>query len=114
MKPGGMLLLGVPDAGKVVRAYYEEDEDFLGKLHRHYSRRRPPVEIFGNMDLVNYIFRDQLENPKYTIHYWAYDANSLSGLLRAIGFRLVKKQEFDHRYCNPERKFYTLYIKAVK
>lgn len=114
MKPGGTLILGVPDAGKAIRAYCKKDKRFLDRLRRRYLRRRPPIEVFGELDLINYLFRDQLENPNYTVHYWAYDADSLSELLRSVGFRSAAQCGFDRRYCNPERKFYTLYVKAVK
>ncbi len=115
LKPGGELFLGVPDAGKVIRAYCSGNKLLLNNLkHRAYKRRHPPVEIYGNIDLVNYLFRDQLDSPKYTIHYWAYDEDSLTNLLHSVGFRVVKKAKFNFRYCNPERKFYTLYIKATK
>lgn len=115
LEPGGSVLLGVPDGGRVVRAYYKKEKRFLNKLRdRCYSNRRPPVEIYGDLDLVNYIFRDQLDNPRYTMHYWAYDEMSLGGLLKSVGFRRVKKSSFDKRYCNPKRKFYTLYMEAIK
>lgn len=115
LKPGGEILLGVPDAGKVIEAYSSDNVKFLEEIKNLcYRNRRPAIEIYGNIDLVNYIFRDQLDNPKYSVHYWAYDKRSLSNLLRSIGFRNVKKMEFDRRYCNAERRLYTLYIKAVK
>lgn len=115
LEPNGSLLIGVPDGEKVIRAYSQCNKNFLNKLYRNcYKHRRPPIKVYGELDLVNYLFRDQLDNPNYTIHYWAYDNNSLSNLLKSIGFRIVKKTKFDHRYCNPERKFYTLYVHAVK
>ncbi|MEK7078117.1 MAG: class I SAM-dependent methyltransferase [Patescibacteria group bacterium] len=116
LKPGGELFLGVPDAGKAIRAYCSGNKLFLNNLrHRVYKKRyHPPLEIYGNIDLINYLFRDQLDSPKYTIHYWAYDEDSLTNLLRSVGFRVVEKTKFNFRYCNPERKFYTLYIKATK
>lgn len=114
LKPGGELLIGVPDGGRVIKAYYKNDKKFMNMLQRYAYKRQLPVEIYGNIDLVNYIFRDQLNNPNYTIHYWAYDELSLKNLLSFIGFRKVSKWKFDSRYCNPKRKFYTLYIKAIK
>ncbi len=115
LKPGGSVLLGVPDGGRVVKAYYKKERQFLDQLRdRCYSSRRPPVEIYGDLDLVNYLFRDQLDNPHYAVHYWAYDEKSLGNLLRSVGFRNMRKSSFDKRYCNQEREFYSLYMKAVK
>ena len=115
LETDGELLIGVPDGGKVVKAYSQKNMRFLNELRDHcYSNRNPAVEIHGDIDLVNYLFRDQLDNPKYTVHYWAYDEISLVNLLRLIGFRKVEKSKFEARYCNPKRKFYTLYVKATK
>lgn len=114
LKPNGELLIGVPDGGKVIEAYCKKDKKFMNMLQRRAYKRQPPIEIYGRIDLVNYLFRDQSNNPDYTIHHWAYDESSLRNLLSFIGFRKVLRWKFDSRYCNPKRKFYTLYIKAVK
>ena len=115
LKLNSELLLGVPDGGKVVKAYCQKDKRFLNTLRRRcYNKRKPTAEIYGDLDLINYIFRDQVDNPNYTVHYWAYDEVSLINLLRSVGFRKTEKHKFDTRYCNPKRKFYTLYIKAIK
>lgn len=115
LKPKGEIVIGVPDGGKVIRAYCQGDKKFLSALRRSaYSRRQPPVELHGNIDLVNYLFRDQLENSNYTTHYWAYDETSLKKLLQSIGFRRVEIYPFNPLICNPKRGFYTLYLKATK
>ena len=115
LRQGGELFIGVPDAGKVIKAYSSSNNKFLNNLReKSYSHRRPPVELYGNIDLVNYVFRDQLDNPDYTIHYWAYDEESLKNLLTSVGFREVKRARFNSKYCNLKRKFYTLFVKAKK
>ena len=111
----GELVIGVPDAGKVIKAYSSSDEKFLDNLRKKsYDRRYPPIELYGNIDIVNYVFRDQINNPNYTIHYWAYDEENLKNLLASVGFQKVEKTKFNPKYCNPERRFYTLFIKAKK
>ena len=115
LKPGGALLLGVPDGGKTVKGYVNQKNHFLKTLYdRCYRERRPRTEIYGGIDVINYLFRDQIENPKYTTHRWAYDAVSLKKMLKDAGFRKVVTASFDPRYCNPKRAFYTFYIKAIK
>lgn len=115
LKPGGTLFLSIPDGGRAISAYTRNSKPFLRKLYKVcYSGRKPKVEIFGKIDIINYLFRDQIENKKYTPHYWAYDVESITNLLKSIGFKKVKRAGFDKNYCNPKRKFYTLYIKAIK
>lgn len=111
----GELVIGVPDGGMVARAYSSGDRKFLNLLYRTaYSHRVPPIELYGNLDLVNYLFRDQIENPSYTTHYWAYDEISLKKLLRSVGFKKVEIYPFNSLLCNPKRKFFTLYLRAIK
>ncbi|OGZ63889.1 MAG: hypothetical protein A3A98_01215 [Candidatus Staskawiczbacteria bacterium RIFCSPLOWO2_01_FULL_40_39] len=115
LKPSGKVVIGVPDGGKVIKAYGERNKKFLHKLRQQaYNRRQLPIETYSDIDLVNYLFRDQLENPNYTIHYWAYDKNSLENILRSVGFKKVEKYPFNPLYCNPKRKFFTLYLQAAK
>lgn len=115
LQPNGKLLLGVPDGGRVAKLYAGGKSKFLYDLYRRiYRKRHPRVEIYGALDIVNYLFRDQVENPKYTMHFWAYDHDSLMNLLLSIGFRIVRKAKFDPRYCNPKRKSYTIYVEATK
>ncbi len=114
LKPGGTLFLGVPDGGAAIKAYVQNDRKFLDHLKKNYLKRKPGVELHGDLDLVNYVFRDQLENPRYTAHYWAYDKDSLTRLLKWAGFKKVGVAGFNPRYCNPKRKDYTLYVKATK
>lgn len=114
LKPKGELFIGVPDAEKIIKAYYRNEIFFMNKLKVLFKKRKPKIEVFGNIDLVNYFLRDQIENPDYTIHYWAYDESSLKNLLKSIGFKKVVKTKFNPKYCNPKRSFYTLYIKAIK
>ncbi len=115
LRPGGETLIGVPDGGKAVDAHVKKKRAFLKKLEqRCYARRNPRLTVHGTFDMVNYLFRDQVENPKYAVHWWSYDAASLGKLLRSVGFRQVQRASFNARYCNPKREFYTLYMKAVK
>jgi len=115
LKPGGKVFIGVPDAGKVIKAYSSSDKNFLDKLRKKsYNHRYPSIELYGDIDIVNYVFRDQIDNPNYTIHYWAYDEENLKNILFSIGFRKIKKAKFNSTYCDPKRRFYTLFMKAKK
>jgi SAM-dependent methyltransferase len=115
MKEGGELFISIPDGGKILDAYNRKDDAFFEKLYLEcYSNRNPTVEINGLIDYVNYLFRDQIENPKYTVHHWAFDQESLTKLLNDAGFKTVKKVYIHPQYSNPDREFYSLYISAIK
>lgn len=72
------------------------------------------MEINSKIDVINYLFRDQFDNPKYTVHWWAYDKENLSKMLTKSGFNLIKKWKFDHSICNHERRYYSIYLIAKK
>lgn len=115
LKKGSSLFISIPDGGKVINAYAKNNKRFLNRLYKVcYSRRNPKVQIYSNIDYINYLFRDQINNPKYTVHHWAYDNNSLIGLLKAAGFKKVQKTSINTDFCNKKREFYSLYILATK
>ncbi len=115
LSKSGELYISLPDAGKVIDAYNRDDKKYLTELNNEcYVKRNPPVVINGNIDYVNYLFRDQIENTKYTIHHWAYDFESLRNILQRAGFSNVQRTTLIPEYCNPAREFYSLYIKAIK
>lgn len=115
LKKGGSLKIVVPDCGTPLVKYSIKDDRYFEKIKDIcYSSRLSSMEISSNIDIINYLFRDQFENPNYTIHWWAYDFENLSRMLRKVGFNVVKSWEFDSIICNPKRKDYSLYIIATK
>ncbi|MBT9168893.1 MAG: hypothetical protein DDT19_02243 [Syntrophomonadaceae bacterium] len=115
LKLNGQLVIGVPDSEMVIKSYYKKDLKFYKKiLQTWYSKRNFLPYLNTYIDLVNYHFRDQNDDEKYTPHLWAYDYEKLKSLLKETGFSKVKKWKFDPSIGNPERKFGTLYMVAIK
>lgn len=115
LKKGGELKIVVPDCGKSLKEYSKRNNKYFKKLTNVcYSKRISTMEINSNIDVINYLFRDQFDNPNYTVHWWGYDQENLLKLLKKAGFSLVKKWKFDKTICNLERKYYSLYLIAKK
>ncbi len=114
LAPGGQIITGVPDAAFVLSKY--PDSPALGKemVERWYSKRNCLGDIETYIDLVNYVFRDQDDDPKYTPHYWAYDQQKLVQLFSDTGFCSVEPWEFDETLANPKRKWGSVYVIATK
>lgn len=114
-KLGGKLVIGVPDAGMMIKAYLRKDRKFYRKiLKKWYAKRDVFKDIDTYIDLVNIHFRDQNNSNKYSPHLWAYDEEKLVSLFHEAGFGLVRHWKFDASIANPKRKFGSIYLEAVK
>lgn len=115
LKKGGELKIVVPDCEKPLKEYFLKNNRYFKTITKLcFSKRISNMEINSNIDIINYLFRDQFDNPKYTVHWWGYDYKNLSKMLKKAGFGSVKKWNFDKMLCNPERKYYSLYLIAKK
>jgi predicted SAM-dependent methyltransferase len=107
LRPGGVLRLSTPDAGRYLRSY-ATDGEFLRSTHFSEPAETP-------MDRVNQMMREGGQ------HLWCYDAQSLLLLLRRAGFREVSERGFgespDPRLRGIDaagRAFESLYVEATK
>ncbi len=115
LRKGGQLVIGVPDAALAVKAYFRNDRKLMQRFMKKWYGKRNCVEHFNTrIDFLNYHFRDQDDDKKYSPHLWAYDYEKLEALLAEAGFREIRKWDFDPRVANPKRKFGSVYITAVK
>jgi predicted SAM-dependent methyltransferase len=98
---GGILRIGVPDAGAYLQAYTDPDNDFLQEARPSRPTRMLAVqELFYNHG-----------------HRSAYDYETLALLLSAIGFRSVERRSFGESSLEPcpdgeHRRVETLYVEA--
>ena len=115
LKPGGQIILGVPDARVIIEGYYKHNLGLLEEQKERWYKNRNCLEHINTyIDMVNYVFRDQDDDQKYTSHLWAYDYDKLENLFKQNGFADVKQWEFDEKIANPKRKWGSIYVIATK
>jgi predicted SAM-dependent methyltransferase len=95
--PGGRLRVGVPDAERAVRLYLQGRFETWG-----------PPWVDTPMHFLNYVFRQGRE------HLYAYDEQTLIGIVRRAGFSDVGRSEFSRAVDSEHRRNDTLYVEAVK
>lgn len=114
LAPGGQLITGVPDAAFILRHYPDNPTLTTEMVKRWYSKRNCLHDINTYLDLINYVFRDQDDDPNYTPHHWAYDHEKLTQLFTEAGFRTVEPWDFDPEIANPKRQWGSVYVIATK
>ncbi|GHJ28570.1 hypothetical protein TPA0910_30030 [Streptomyces hygroscopicus subsp. sporocinereus] len=114
LAPGGRLVTGVPDAGFVLRHYPDNPSLSEEMIERWYAKRDCRGDINTFLDLINYVFRDQDDDPTYTPHLWAYDRVKLTQMFTEAGFRIVEPWDFDSAIANPKRQWGSVYVIATK
>lgn len=114
LAPGGRLITGVPDAAFVLNQYPAPPEQAAEMIERWYAKRQCLSDINTYLDLINYVFRDQDDDPTYHPHYWAYDYEKLVQLFTEAGFKTVRPWNFDPTTANPKRQWASLYVIATK
>lgn len=112
LAPDGRLITGVPDAAFVLGQYPTGAEDTQVMIERWYAKRTCREDINTYLDLINYVFRDQDDDPAYTPHHWAYDVDKLRQLFMEAGFASVEPWEFDSAMANPKREWGSVYVVA--
>jgi SAM-dependent methyltransferase len=114
LAPGGRLVTGVPDASFVLSRYPAVPEQSAEMIERWYAKRECRGDINTYLDLINYVFRDQDDDPTYNPHYWAYDREKLVQLFSEAGFKTVEPWTFDPTMANPKRQWASVYVIATK
>ncbi|HEV3157385.1 MAG TPA: methyltransferase domain-containing protein [Candidatus Baltobacteraceae bacterium] len=115
LRSDGQVITGVPDAEIVLNAYQKRDCDLFATIRdRWYANRNCLNDFNTYLDLVNYVFRDQDDDEKYTPHLWAYDYEKVSNLFLQVGFKRVEPWEFNSKLGNPKRQWGSLYVIATK
>ncbi len=114
LAPGGQVITGVPDAAFVLRQYPAPPERTTEMVRRWYAKRDCRSDINTFLDLINYVFRDQDDDPTYNPHLWAYDHQKLVQLYSEAGFTSVKPWTFDAALANPKRQWGSVYVIATK
>lgn len=114
LAPGGQHVTGVPDASYVLNQYPAGPERATQMIERWYANRNCREDINTFLDLINYVFRDQDDDPTYSPHYWAYDFEKLVQLFTDAGFATVEPWTFNPALANPKRQWASVYVIATK
>ncbi|MER8094093.1 class I SAM-dependent methyltransferase [Streptomyces goshikiensis] len=114
LTPGGQLITGVPDAAHVLSRYPTGPEQAEEMVDRWYAKRTCRQDINTYLDLINYVFRDQDDDPEYTPHLWAYDLDKLRQLFTEAGFKTVEPWAFDPTMANAKREWASVYVVATR
>jgi predicted SAM-dependent methyltransferase len=121
LKPNGTLRIVVPDAGAYLLLYAKEDWSEI-------AARRPLIKDKENyrdywcggdvfrtkMEFINFVFRQDGE------HKYAYDAETLTLMLREIGFSSASETSYNmSSYPNMvldsvQRRTESLYVEGIK
>lgn len=112
LKKGGVLRIIVPDAERYLLAYQSaRKKDWL---NLGWDLDKLPTGFTTQMDIINHVFRQCEE------HMYAYDFETLSTLLKKIGFSKIIKSEWgksvDPELCDDltNHKPDSLYVEATK
>jgi predicted SAM-dependent methyltransferase len=107
LQPGGVLRVIVPDADRYLRAYAENDENFV---------RQVGGDSVTKLSLINTMMREN------GFHRYAYNYSELENVLKRAGFSSVRPSSLrasEHRELNldlnnGQRDLESLYVEAVK
>ncbi len=114
LRPGGQVVTGVPDAAHVLDGYPNDPDIQAQMITQWYANRDCVNDINTYIDLINYVFRDQDDDPRYNPHYWAYDYDKLVSLFSDAGFSTVERWPFNASIANPDREWGSVYAIATK
>lgn len=107
LKPGGVLRVIVPNAERYLRAYANDDEDFI---------REVGGDLASKLSVVNVMMREN------GFHKYSYDFPELQRVLKSAGFveitqsglRASRHQDLNLDFTEPQRDLVSLYVEAVK
>lgn len=116
LKNGGEIIIGVPDCDFPLNDIYNQNvKNITTAKEKWYSKRKDVLENMNtSLDYLNYVMRDQLYHSEYHPHYWGYNRENLTLMLKKHGFKKIKKWSIDRNIINPKREWGTLYLIAQK
>jgi predicted SAM-dependent methyltransferase len=114
LTPGGQVITGVPDAAYFLNHYPADITQATEAIERWYAKRNCRADINTYLDLINYVFRDQDDDPTYNPHHWAYDHEKLVQLFTEAGFTTIEPWPFNPQLANPKRRWASIYVTARK
>ena len=113
LQADGKIVIGVPNSFQAVSAYINGDIEYFESHKERWIKKKDAI-IDSYIDILNYHFRDVVNHPKYTPHYWAYDEEKLKKMLARLGYKNAYLWDLDKKLVNLERYQRTLYVEALK
>ena len=116
LKSDGEFIIGIPDIDYPISDIINKSTKNMDiAKEKWYQNRKDVLDgMITNIDYLNYVMRDQLYHEKYHPHYWGYNKDNLTLLLKNKGFKDIKVWEPDLSIINPKREWGTLYLCARK
>ena len=114
-KPGGLIIVGVPDSSIPIRAYTSGDEEYFTELRDRWYGRRDQLQHYQYpVDLVRLVMADEDDDKIYTPHLWAFDETQLAGLMEEAGLVAVSPWDIDPSISLPKRHWGSVYLQGNK
>ncbi len=113
LKKDGIIRLVVPDLELYARKYVEGDRDFFG------GSDKPIADLFLESLYLEWVCKpSMLEKVLHSFHKYMFDTESLTFLLKSVGFRNIRKCNFREGLCpdlkKMENRKKSIYIEAQK
>jgi predicted SAM-dependent methyltransferase len=113
LKKNGIFRVVVPDLKLYARKYVEGDRNFFGRSEK------PMADLFlESLCLEELQDRPITQKILYSLHKHMYDAESLTFLLKSIGFRSIRRISFREGSCPDlekiENRIRSVYMEAQK
>lgn len=114
-KVGGKVVVGVPDASHVIKAYVAEDSSYFDELRERWYSNRSNLSHYTNpIDFVRLVLADEEDDPVYTPHLWGFDRKSLTALMTEAGLSEISDWEYDDAISLEKRQWSSIYLQGVK
>ena len=107
LKPGGKIRLSMPDSESIIKAYINNDYEFLNDHEVRYPGRLPPSNIRSPIDHI-------VRVSSAWGHVTMYDLDKAERLLKESGFCNIKESSFNQDFDPKKRKSVSFYIVAEK
>lgn len=114
-KPGGSVVVGVPDASYAINAYAASDTGYFDELRERWYKNRSNLAHYTQpVDMVRLVLADEDDDQVYTPHLWGYDQASLTDLLVEAGLTDISSWTYDETISLEKRQWGSVYLQGVK
>jgi predicted SAM-dependent methyltransferase len=114
-KPGGRVIVGVPDSSIPVKAFANGDNGYFDELRERWYGNRADLEHYTSpIQFVRLVMADVDDDPVYTPHLSAFDEETLSGLMENAGLVDIRTWDIDPDMSYQKRNWGSVYLQGIK